>query len=87
MGLAGLAGLALLRDSPLGHLGPPELDGTPPGPSIKVFVDHKHCEKALAQNTKTTFFKLHFLTVKHHLNSVKHCLLVEKDRGNTCRKN
>ncbi len=25
--------------------------------------------------------------IKHHLNMVKHRLLVEKDRGNACRKN
>jgi hypothetical protein len=76
----------LLHDSPLGHLGPPELDGSPPGPDIKVFVDLRHCEKALAQNTKTIFFKKHFLMANHRLNTVKLCLHVEKDRGNTCRK-
>jgi hypothetical protein len=43
--------------------------------------------KALAQNTKTTFFKYRFLMIKHRLNTVKHRLLVEKDRGNACRKN
>jgi hypothetical protein len=43
--------------------------------------------KALAQNTKTTFFKYRFLMIKHRLNMVKHPLLVEKDRGNACRKN
>jgi hypothetical protein len=42
--------------------------------------------KALAQNTKTTFFKYRFLMIKHRLNTVKHHLLVEKDRGNACRK-
>jgi hypothetical protein len=47
----------LLHDVPLGNLGPPELDASPPGTSIKVFVDCRHCEKALAQMTKTTFFK------------------------------
>ncbi len=25
--------------------------------------------------------------IKHRLNTVKHCLLVEKDKGNACRKN
>ncbi len=58
----------MLHDSPLGHLGPPELDGSPPGPSIKVFVDCRHCEKALVQNTKTTFFKG---TVQRDLRKVK----------------
>jgi hypothetical protein len=77
----------LLHAGPLGHLGPPELNGSPPGPSIKVFVNRRHCEKALAQNTKTTFFKYHFLTVKHRQNTVKHRLLVEKESGNECRKN
>jgi hypothetical protein len=43
--------------------------------------------KALAQNTKTTFIKYRFLMIKHRLNTVKHRLLVEKDRGNACRKN
>jgi hypothetical protein len=43
--------------------------------------------KALAQNTKSTFFKYRFLIIKHRLNTVKHSLLVEKDRGNACRKN
>ncbi len=43
--------------------------------------------KALAQNTKTTFFKYRFLMKKHRLNTMKHRLLVEKDRGNACRKN
>jgi hypothetical protein len=47
----------LLHDSPLGQLGPLELNGSPLGPSIKVFVNHRHCEKALTQNMKTTFFK------------------------------
>ncbi len=42
--------------------------------------------KALAQNTKTTFLKYRFLMIKHCLNTVKHCLPVEKDRGNACRK-
>jgi hypothetical protein len=51
-----------------------------------VFVDLRHCEKALAQNTKTTFFKKHFLTAKHRLNTVKHCLLVEKDRATHVEK-
>jgi hypothetical protein len=27
------------------------------------------------------------LMIKHRLNTVKHRLLVEKDRGNACRKN
>jgi hypothetical protein len=52
-----------------------------------VFVDRRHCQKALAQNTKTTFFNYHFLLVKHCLNMMKHRLLVEKDKGNTFRKN
>jgi hypothetical protein len=43
--------------------------------------------KALAQNTKNTFFKYRFLMIKHRLNTVKHRLLVEKDRGNACGKN
>jgi hypothetical protein len=43
--------------------------------------------KALAQNTKTPFLKYRFLMIKHRLNTVKHRLLVEKDRGNACRKN
>ncbi len=43
--------------------------------------------KALVQNTKTTFLKYRFLMIKHCLNTVKHRLLVEKDRGNACRKN
>jgi hypothetical protein len=43
--------------------------------------------KALAQNTKTAFLKYRFLIIKHLLNTVKHRLLVEKERGNACRKN
>jgi hypothetical protein len=42
--------------------------------------------KALAQNTKTTFLKYRFLMKKHRLNTVKHRLLVEKDRGNAVEK-
>jgi hypothetical protein len=69
------------------QLGPSDLNGSPPGPSIKVFVDRRQCEKALAQNTQTTFFKFCFMMVKHHLNMVKYRLLVEKNRGKKCRKN
>jgi hypothetical protein len=54
--------------------------------SIVLFQKVKFCDflKALAQNTKTTFFKYRFLMIKHRLNTVKHSLLVEKDRGNAC---
>jgi hypothetical protein len=50
-------------------------------------LTNRHCEKALAQNTKTTFFKWHFLLVKHCPDTMKHRLFVEKDKGNACRKN
>jgi hypothetical protein len=57
--------------------------------SIVLYQKVKFCDflKALAQNTKTTFLKYRFLMKKHRLNTVKHRLLVEKDRGNACRKN
>ncbi len=46
-----------ISNGPLGELGPPELDGGPLGPRIKVFVDHRYDKKVLAQMMKTTFFK------------------------------
>ncbi len=39
------------------------------------------------RKTRKLFFKYGFLMIKHRLNTVKHRLLVEKDRGNACRKN
>jgi hypothetical protein len=41
---------------------------------VHTFWGPVHC---LKQNSEA----------KHCLNTVKYCLLVEKDRGNTCRKN
>jgi hypothetical protein len=52
----------LFLDGPLRDLGPPDLEGSPLDPSLKVFVDCRHGDKVLAQMTKTTFFKYWFLT-------------------------
>jgi hypothetical protein len=59
----------------------------PISPRIEVFVDRRHGKNLLAQMTKPTFFKHWFLTVKYCQNTVKNCLVEEKERGNTEKKN